>query len=85
MQNVSDDDDDGTSKPKARLVMRADGSHRVILNSPIKKEIKFGSVSGGEPQGGLIYFMGSIDSQPKLELLQLKVRNCFFVLSNSQS
>ena len=62
-----------TTVPRARLVMRADGSHRVILNTPIKKEIKFGSVSGTAPQGGYVYFMGNIDGSGKLELLQLKV------------
>lgn len=54
--------------------MRAEGSHRVILNTPIKKELKFGTVSGEPPTGGYMYFMGSIDGQPKLEMLQLKVR-----------
>lgn len=54
--------------------MRADGSHRVVLNTPIKKEIKFGSVTGEQPQGGYLYFMGSIDDKPKLELLQMKVK-----------
>ncbi|KAF2152098.1 hypothetical protein K461DRAFT_162226 [Myriangium duriaei CBS 260.36] len=58
---------------QARLVMRADGSHRVILNTPIKKELRFGSVTGDAPQNGYVYFMGSIDGRPKLELLQLKV------------
>ena len=60
---------------RARLVMRADGSHRVILNTPIKKELRFGSVTGEAPVGGYVHFMGSIDGKPKLELLQLKV--CF--------
>lgn len=54
--------------------MRADGSHRVILNTPIKKEIKVGAVNGGPPTSGYIYFMGSIENQPTLEFLQLKVR-----------
>lgn len=58
---------------RARLVMRADGSHRVILNTPIKRELQFGTVTGEAPQGGYVYFMGSIDGKPKLELLQLKV------------
>lgn len=65
--------EDGAGHLKVRLVMRADGSHRVILNTPVKREIKFGSVSGDEPAGGYMYFMGSIDDRPRLELLQLKV------------
>lgn len=64
---------------RARLVMRADGSHRVILNTPIKKELRFGTVTGDAPQSGYVYFMGSIDGKPKLELLQLKMRQQFAV------
>ena len=63
-------------KPKARFLMRADGSHRVVLNTPVKKEITFGSPQGGQPQGGLMFFMGTIDGKSSLELLQLKVSCC---------
>lgn len=59
--------------PKARLLMRADGSHRVALNTPVVKGVNFGSVTGEPPVGGYIYFMGSIDGSAKLELLQMKV------------
>lgn len=62
-----------TTKPTARLLMRAEGSHRVILNTPVKKEIKFGAPTGGPPQGGFVYFMGAVDGKPSLESLQLKV------------
>lgn len=54
--------------------MRADGSHRVALNTPIVKGVKFGSVTGDAPVGGFIYFLGSIDGSAKLEMLQMKVR-----------
>lgn len=59
--------------PKARLLMRADGSHRVALNTPVVKGVSFGSVTGGVPEGGYVCFMGSIDGSTKLELLQMKV------------
>lgn len=65
--------DDSEAAPKARLVMRADGSHRVTLNTPVLKGVKFGSVTGDAPVGGYVYFMGSIDGSAKLELLQMKV------------
>lgn len=66
-------DGEGEQKPRARFLMRADGSHRVLLNTPVKKEIKFGAPTGGAPQGGYMYFMGTIDGKTGLELLQLKV------------
>lgn len=72
VQNPAEEEAD--AKPKARFVMRADGSHRLILNTPVKKEIKFGTVTGEAPTGQYVYFMGSIDNKPQLELLQLKVR-----------
>ncbi|KAK5699685.1 hypothetical protein LTR97_005814 [Elasticomyces elasticus] len=60
--------------PRARFLMRADGSHRVVLNTPVKKEIKFGAASGGPPQGGLMLFMGTIDGNSGLEMLQMKMK-----------
>jgi Ran-binding protein 3 len=60
-------------KTTARLVMRAEGSHRVILNTPVKKEIRFGAPDGGPPQGGYLYFMGAVEGGSGLEMLQLKV------------
>ncbi|CAD0088765.1 unnamed protein product [Aureobasidium mustum] len=42
---------DENSTIKARLVMRADGSHRVILNTPIQKDLKYGDVHGNKPSG----------------------------------
>ena len=66
--------DDPDAKVKARLLIRADGSHRVVLNTPVKKEINFGAATGGPPQGGLMLFMGSLEGMGGLELLQLKVR-----------
>lgn len=68
---------DSATAPKARLVMRADGSHRVALNTPVVKGVKFGSVTGEPPVGGYMYFMGSIDGSAKLELLQMKLRPQF--------
>lgn len=65
--------DDPEGKLKARFLMRADGSHRVVLNTPVKKEISFGAAGGGAPQSGLMLFMGTIDGVMGLELLQLKV------------
>ena len=65
--------DEQDTKPRARLLMRAEGSRRLILNTPVKKEIKFGAPAGGPPQGGYVYFMGAVDGKEGLELLQLKV------------
>ena len=78
--NDDDDEDDVDSKPRARLLMRTDGSHRVILNTPVKKEIRFGAPDGSEPKNGFIYFMGAADGKGSVELLQLKVSSltrCF--------
>ncbi|EME38316.1 hypothetical protein DOTSEDRAFT_75765 [Dothistroma septosporum NZE10] len=69
LKALSDEED---QKPTARLLMRADGSHRVLLNTPIKKELTFGAPTGGKPTGGYLYFMGTIDGG--LEMLQLKLK-----------
>jgi Ran-binding protein 3 len=69
--------DEPDAQPQARLIMRADGSHRVVLNTIVKKELKFGDPQGGPPQGGSLLFMGTIpgveDGAGKLELLQIRV------------
>lgn len=66
-----------TGPPQARLLMRAEGSHRVVLNTGIKKDYKFGDGKGDKPVGGLMLFMGAVTDPDggagKLELLQLKV------------
>lgn len=64
--------DDEDEKLTARLLIRADGSHRIVLNTPVKKEIKFGDPRGDKPQGGYLFFSGTIDDKPDLMLLQLK-------------
>ncbi|KAM3420046.1 hypothetical protein BST61_g3356 [Cercospora zeina] len=66
--------DDSGTKTTARLLMRADGSHRVLLNTTILPEIKFGQPDGSRPNGSYVYFMGTIDEKKDLQLLQLKVR-----------
>ncbi|KAK7542106.1 uncharacterized protein J3D65DRAFT_612631 [Phyllosticta citribraziliensis] len=59
---------------KARFVMRADGSHRVVLNSPIQKELKFGGIpNGSKPTNGYVFFMGTLEGNG-IELLQVKMK-----------
>ena len=47
----SDTDDETPKKKTARMIMRADGVLRVMLNSPIFKGMPVGEVSGEEPKG----------------------------------
>ena len=77
VQRPLHDDDD--TKTTARLLMRADGSHRVLLNTPILPQIKFGQPDGSRPTGSYLYFMGTIDDKAELQLLQLKVRVSVYV------
>ncbi|KAK0268174.1 hypothetical protein LTR35_015720 [Friedmanniomyces endolithicus] len=66
-------------KPKARFLMRADGSHRVVLNTPVSKEIKVGAPTGGPPQGGLMLFFGTVEGGSGLEMLQVKMKQHFAI------
>ncbi|KAK5166861.1 uncharacterized protein LTR77_007590 [Saxophila tyrrhenica] len=61
------------AKLTARLLMRADGSHRVILNTAVGKELKFGAPGGGKPQGGGLQFLGVVDGVKDPVVLLLKV------------
>jgi Ran-binding protein 3 len=58
---------------KARFVMRAEGSHRVVLNSPVQKGSKFGEETGGRPKDGKFYFLGRPEGSDRLETMILKV------------
>lgn len=58
---------------KARVIMRADGVHRVILNSPVFKEMKVGTQDGDAPTGKTMFLTGMEDGKPRL--FQIKV--CF--------
>ncbi|KAI9685334.1 MAG: hypothetical protein M1820_010821 [Bogoriella megaspora] len=73
--NVSKPDTEKPDEPlKARLILRADGSQRVLLNSPVLKDIKFGDVNGDKPEGMYVLFRGPITGMPGLEPLQLRLR-----------
>lgn len=78
--NVSNPAEDTTAdkddiKRTARFVMRADGSHRIVLNSAVKKEIRVEDPSGGAPKGKTVCFLGFEDGKPIL--MQLKVSSSF--------
>lgn len=57
----------------ARFIMRVDNTRRLVLNSPITKEIKVEDPSRGPPKGKTAIFLGWVDGQ--LVTLQLKVRS----------
>jgi len=62
------------STKKARFVMRADGSHRVVLNSPVQKGSTFGQPGNERPKGMTLMFLGRLEGGEKLETLQLKMK-----------
>ncbi|ETN47011.1 uncharacterized protein HMPREF1541_01201 [Cyphellophora europaea CBS 101466] len=51
---------------RARVIMRADGVHRVILNSPVFKEMKVGTESGETPTSKTMFLTGMDDGNPRL-------------------
>jgi len=58
-------------KRKARLLMRADATHKVLLNSPVFKGLKFGAADGTEPTGKLMHLQSLENGKPLP--LQIKV------------
>lgn len=61
-----------SGKRRARLLMRADATHRVILNSPIFKGMRFGNTDGSEPTGKLMHLQSLEEGKP----LPLQIRVC---------
>jgi Ran-binding protein 3 len=78
----SSEEDDTEATPttrKARLIMRADGSHRVMLNTAIVKQSPLGGDErGSKPTGGSILLQGMIDGRDMPVSMQLKVCILFF-------
>lgn len=59
---------------KARFVLRADGTHRLILNAAVTKQLVFGADSeGAKPKDGRLLF-NSPNAEGNLEMHLLKVR-----------
>ncbi|QSS50592.1 nuclear protein export protein Yrb2 [Histoplasma capsulatum var. duboisii H88] len=58
-------EDEGVEPKKktARVIMRADGVWRVILNIPVFKGMKAGDPSGGPPKGKQVHFAGFEDGK----------------------
>lgn len=61
-----------TGKPKARLILRADGIGKVVLNSPIQKDLAFGQ-NGQKPKDGAILFQGVLESESQPQIFMLRV------------
>ena len=44
----------GEHERKARFIMRTEGVHRVVLNTPVFKDMKVGNNEGKEPTGKMV-------------------------------
>ncbi|KAL2429947.1 hypothetical protein ABEF95_013403 [Exophiala dermatitidis] len=60
-----------TVERKARLIMRTDGVHKVVLNTPVFKDMKVGTGDGKEPSGKTMLIAGLDEGKPSL--FQIKV------------
>lgn len=66
---------------KARIIMRTEHVHRVVLNTPIFKGMKVGNQSGDEPNGKFLNLAGMENGKPAL--FMLKVYNDTYFVSLS--
>lgn len=69
-------DADDIPEQKARLIMRTDGVHRVVLNTPVFKGMQFGTPDGKEPNGKTMNLTGMENGKPALFLLKVR---CVFL------
>jgi Ran-binding protein 3 len=76
-----DEDEDQETRRRPRILMRADGSHRLILNMPITKT----TVSGPKPTGGTMMLLGVLPGETQPSALQLKVLPSHFLLQFSNA
>jgi Ran-binding protein 3 len=65
--NVTDDE-----PKRARFVLRADGTHRLILNAAVSKTMVFGDPQGGKPGDGKLCFnTPTVDGKVEMHLLKV--------------
>ncbi|KAF2731677.1 hypothetical protein EJ04DRAFT_566684 [Polyplosphaeria fusca] len=65
------------SPMKARFLLRADGTQRLVLNAPVTKTLRFGDEKGARPSGGQIRFnspAANPTEEHKLDLHTLKMK-----------
>ena len=65
---------------KARLIMRTDGVHRLILNTPVFKDMNVGTHDGKEPTGKTMHLTGLEDGRPtgfQIKVLLFRCSRCF--------
>ncbi|EXJ80970.1 hypothetical protein A1O3_07258 [Capronia epimyces CBS 606.96] len=60
-----------TVERRARLIMRTDGVHRVVLNTPVFKDMTVGTHDGQEPSGKTMHLTGLEEGKPTF--FQIKV------------
>jgi len=66
------------SPKKARLILRADGTHRLLLNAPITKNLIFGDKDGKEVSDGKI-MLTAPNTSGNLETFLLRVCQLIFL------
>ncbi|KAJ4360391.1 uncharacterized protein N0V89_000953 [Didymosphaeria variabile] len=59
---------------KARFVLRADGTHRLLLNVAVTSQLRFGDASGNEPKDGRLLFTAPT-ATGEIESHMLRVMN----------
>ena len=69
-QSVSEEHGDG-SRATARFIMRAQQTHRVVLNTPVFKQMSIGDTKGNEPSGKTISFAAVENGKPVPYLLRV--------------
>lgn len=75
-EDAEEDEEAGLSrleKQTARLIMRTDGVHRVVLNTPIFEGMKVGTTEGGEPSGRAMSLTGMEGGKPVLYMLKVSL------------
>ena len=65
------EDPEEIPEQRARLIMRTDGVHRVVLNTPVFKGMRFGTPDGKEPTGKTLNLTGVENGKPALFLLKV--------------
>ncbi|KAF2261536.1 hypothetical protein CC78DRAFT_349716 [Lojkania enalia] len=73
---------------RARFILRADGTHRLLLNVAIPKHLKIGEANGEKPKGNQIWFNTPLpDGKTEMHCLKMKpesAKNLYYAVTDVQ-
>lgn len=74
---TTDADESGKSQKKGRFIMRAHQTYRILLNTPVFKQMKVGDTIGQEPSGKQVSLAVIESGKPTPYLIKVRIEELY--------